>query len=150
MQTFLPYPSYTLSAEVLDNKRLGKQIEEARQIYRIIIGKDKTSGWRHHPAVHMWFPFPYALSLYYNAIREEWVRRGFRTKRKPIKHPIAKTGKRWNNWQKPQWLLEPKDLFCSKHRAALLKKNPTYYSKFGWAEIPKIDYWWPDNPWHRI
>lgn len=35
MQTFLPYPDFALSAKVLDNKRLGKQRLEAKQILEI-------------------------------------------------------------------------------------------------------------------
>jgi len=150
MQTFLPYPSYELSAKALDYKRLNKQVLEARMIYRIIVGLEKDSRWRNHPAVRMWKRYPYALSLYFNAMLKEWKRRGYKSRYKSINHPPPKTGKCWS---RPPWLFEPRDLFCSIHRAALLKKNPSYYSnleidgqKMKWKENPRIDYWWPVIP----
>lgn len=41
MQTFLPFPDFARSAKVLDNKRLGKQRIEAKQILEINILKSK-------------------------------------------------------------------------------------------------------------
>ena len=38
MQTFLPYKSFTKSAQVLDYKRLGKQRVEAMQIFNALTG----------------------------------------------------------------------------------------------------------------
>ena len=52
MQTFLPYPDFQKTAQCLDNKRLGKQRVEARQIISTLEGK--SNGWRNHPAVKMW------------------------------------------------------------------------------------------------
>ena len=52
MQTFLPYPSFTESAAVLDGPRLGKQRVEAFQLLRALTVPDY--GWRHHPAAKMW------------------------------------------------------------------------------------------------
>lgn len=48
MQTFLPYSDFALCAKVLDNKRLGKQIVECRQIMQCLLGL--REGWRNHPA----------------------------------------------------------------------------------------------------
>ncbi len=31
----------------------------------------------------------------------------------------------------------------SNHRAALLYKDPEYYSQFGWTEEPALEYHWP-------
>ena len=52
MQTFLPYKTFKQSAQVLDNKRLGKQRVEAYQILRALCGESK--GWVHQPATVMW------------------------------------------------------------------------------------------------
>lgn len=62
MQTFLPYPSFTLSAICLDNKRLNKQILECDQILNAL-APGSTSGWRNHPAVKMWRGYEPALLL---------------------------------------------------------------------------------------
>ena len=52
MQTFLPFNSPAKCAEVLDNKRLNKQILECYQILKVISTNGKA--WRNHPAVLMW------------------------------------------------------------------------------------------------
>jgi len=46
MQTFLPSPSFKKSAQILDNKRLGKQRLEAKQILQInLYVKEKPKIW---------------------------------------------------------------------------------------------------------
>ena len=52
MQTFLPYPDKRTSLDVLDNKRLNKQILECYQILNVLSGN--SVAWRNHPAVLMW------------------------------------------------------------------------------------------------
>ena len=54
MQTFLPYADFNKSAEVLDNRRLNKQILEGYQILKVLGNPDPRAGWRNHPAVKMW------------------------------------------------------------------------------------------------
>jgi len=39
MQTFLPYKDYNQCAEILDNKRLNKQILESYQILKVLSGQ---------------------------------------------------------------------------------------------------------------
>ncbi len=58
MQTFLPYEDFTLSAQCLDYRRLGKQRVEALQIFNALTGastKDgrEYRGWINHPATKM-------------------------------------------------------------------------------------------------
>jgi hypothetical protein len=45
MQTFLPNPNFTLSARILDNKRLGKQRVEAKQIMEINLAIQNPTLW---------------------------------------------------------------------------------------------------------
>lgn len=57
MQTFLPFPSFVQTAKCLDDRRLGKQIVEARQIYDILFRPDisrATVAQQHHPIVYLW------------------------------------------------------------------------------------------------
>jgi hypothetical protein len=44
MQTFLPYEDFTLSAQVLDYRRLGKQRVEALQIYNVLVDNPSRSN----------------------------------------------------------------------------------------------------------
>ena len=76
MQTFLPYSDFALSVKQLDNKRLGKQRVEAKQILNVIEGK--TTSWANHPAVKMWVGYRDALCYYHDCCIIEWVSRGFK------------------------------------------------------------------------
>ena len=49
MQTFLPYRDFRQSAEVLDSKRLNKQILEGYQILKVLNSDDPKAAWRNHP-----------------------------------------------------------------------------------------------------
>lgn len=71
MQTFLPYPDITLSAAVLDYKRLGKQRVEAMQILNALAGLKR--GWTNHPAVRMWRGYEDGLAAYHDACISEWI-----------------------------------------------------------------------------
>jgi hypothetical protein len=45
MQTFLPYPDFRKSAEVLDRQRLGKQRVEGLQLINSLAGITNGKGW---------------------------------------------------------------------------------------------------------
>jgi len=76
LQTFLPYPSFERSAEVLDRQRLGKQRVETLQILRCLLGE--TEGWRNHPAVKMWRGYEFALVQYGLVVCETWMKRNYK------------------------------------------------------------------------
>jgi len=80
MQTFLPYVDFYKSLSCLDNKRLGKQRVEARQIYNIITGNTShwknPKAWANHPAVLMWKGYSHALALYHDTAILVWESRG--------------------------------------------------------------------------
>lgn len=130
MQTFLPYPDLRASAQCLDPKRLGKQRVEAYQILRTLQGI--TQGWRNHPAVRMWRGYEAALGAYMNACIDAWVALGFR-------NSIPKA--RVSRYKLPPWFGDP--AFHASHRANLLRKDPAFYSRYGWAEDPAAPYVWP-------
>lgn len=130
MQTFLPYPEFDKSAAVLDRQRLGKQRVEAYQIIRAITS---GGGWASHPIVKMWIGFENALKLYSNTIIEEWIGRGYRNSLQIYDLNDCEVVYPW-------WLgIEE---FHSSHRAALLAKDYSHYSKYGWREAPGISYIW--------
>jgi len=64
VQTFLPYPDFKQSAQVLDKKRCWKQCVEAKQIFNVLEGN--TQAWKNHPAVKMWVGYTELLKSYYN------------------------------------------------------------------------------------
>lgn len=131
MQTFLPYPSFVASAHVLDYRRLGKQRVECKQMLKALaIG----GGWSNHPATRMWRGYEKALSVYYNTIVIEWVRRGYKNTM-PL---IA-----WDNaleYEAPPWLGD--EAFHASHRSNLIRKKPEFYGPL-WDEPDDLPYVWP-------
>lgn len=130
MQTFLPYPSFELSAQALDYRRLGKQRVEALQILNAIYYKTR---WINHPATKMWVGFEDALTLYKNVCIKEWVRRGYKN---TMKIDVVS-----NDILLPNWF--GNNDFHAAHRSNLLRKNIAYYKKFGWTEPDNLAYVWP-------
>lgn len=134
MQTFLPYPDFAESADVLDRQRLGKQRIETKQILQCLLGEGSTR-WAHHPAVKMWAGYERALAAYGIAICQQWRSRGykdaqlewFKVTRSLLRAQVYPNGM-------PPWL--GNDAFHASHRACLLAKDGDWYSGFGWAEPP--------------
>ena len=141
MQIFLPYADMRKSLQTLDNKRLGKQRVETYQIISAITRRPKLDGtpykgWLNHPCTVMWKNYVPALKLYMNYAIAEWIVRGF------------------NNTMNVEQLIEDEvvlppfignERFHSSHRANLLKKEPEFYTKYGWTEDPSDPYVWMDN-----
>lgn len=134
MTTFLPYADFRLSARVLDQARLGKQRVETLQIVKAhITGK----GWIHHPATKMWRGYTRALIHYGQVICDEWVRRGFRDNTSEKLSEFITT----DEFDQPPWLGDEK--LHKSHRDVLLRKDPNWYSTFGWTSAPFVCYLWP-------
>ena len=130
MQTFLPYPDFKKSAEVLDNKRLGSQRAEVLTILRF--------GWRNHPASKMWRGYEYQLAEYGLAICREWVKRGYKDN---TAEKIKIEQKKFKNKGLPPWFGGKK--FHTSHKSNLLRKNPDHYSKFFPDTPDDLPYHWP-------
>jgi len=129
MQTFLPYSSFEKSVQVLDWRRLNKQRVEAKQILSTL---RFGSRWSNHPAVRMWQGYEGALIVYMNTCIWEWIRRGYGNNMEFMFCSAVVL---------PSWFgsLE----FHAAHRSNLLRKNPGWYSQFGWSEPDNLSYVWP-------
>lgn len=136
MQTFLPYSDFAKSASCLDNKRLGKQRVEAKQIYLAI--HDPNYGWQNHPAVKMWRHWPISLATYGEFICIEWRSRGFNDSLLPFFQELSAVNTHTKNV--PTWCTPE---FCASHRSNLLRKDPVWYSQFNWSEPNNLPYVWP-------
>ena len=141
MMTFLPFPDFTRSAQCLDSKRLGKQRVECLQILHANLAI--TEGWRNHPATLMWRGYLQALADYALCICEEWGKRCYRDTVTAQMEDYLAGCSDWSPECAPPWLGDER--LHSSHRAALLAKAPAHYGKFGWKEVPKIEYWWPSK-----
>ena len=137
MQTFLPYKSFTKSAQVLDYTRLGKQRVEAMQIFNALTGVPTKSGkaytgWLNHPAVVMWKGYEEALLLYKNKMIEEWILRGYNNTMEMI--GVS------DDVDMPHWLGNSR--LHASHRSNLLRKDFEFYSQYDWGESDDMEYYW--------
>lgn len=137
MQTFLPYPNFHLTAECLDNKRLGKQRVEAWQVLQALRGE--TKGWVNHPATVMWRGHEQSLILYGLVISTEWRKRGFQDVMTDRFQELLTDP----NAPLPWWFGLPD--FHLAHRSNLIAKHPDYYFKqFDFEITPQdLPYLWP-------
>ena len=133
MQTFLPYYGFYRCAQVLDYRRLGKQRLEAYQIYHFI-RTGAGGSYQRHPALLMWRGYEAALAQYYNAMRDEWIERGYNNTM-----PALNIGP----GPMPPWLFD--DRLTDSHRSNLLRKDPLWYGQFNWTVPNDLPYWWPNS-----
>jgi len=134
VQTFLPYPNFDSTASCLDYRRLGKQRLEAMQIHRIITDYVPSRAWARHPAVLMWLGYPDALAAYYNAIRGEWIRRGYVNTMPELPADASPLLPPWMGLQE----------FHLSHQSNLIRKNEGYYRPQFGADVPSdLPYFWP-------
>jgi hypothetical protein len=157
MQTFLAYPSYKESAQVLDSLRLNKQKIEAFQIYNAasftrfrtdgtIIGPAK--GFTAHSAVRMWRPFLHQFCVYALAICKECNERGIKDNAGVEEFFWSRLNKHqdiYPSWYKSEKIL---DALCFSHRCNLVRKDMKHYSpKFPDVNIINaftVPYLWPE------
>lgn len=142
MQTFVPYGrEFHLTAQALDDKRLGKQRVEGLQILNVITGR--SSGWKNHPAVKMWQGYPQALAIYTKMMCDEWVwNRGFQDTVKNTVDSIVDP-KTYVGLQFPSWLDD--DRVMLSHRSNLIRKSAFHYA-WRWPNVsPDLPYFWPTN-----
>jgi len=169
MQTFLPYPNFSLSANVLDIKRLGKQRVESLQILKVLKQGQwtcpncpgpvthfnpyktgyhcynceaplKKTAWYNHPAVQMWKGYESGLMIY---LKEMWIR-------------WTTLGYEDTCWEKalgiwgyndlallPDWI--GNDRFHLSHQSNLLRKNHEHYSQYFVGVPDNLPYVWPSK-----
>lgn len=144
MQTFLPYPDMWATAKVLDDKRLGKQRGETKQILLALgvsIGPHAASPlsrWRNHPAVKMWRGYERLLCEYGRLVCLQWQMRGFVD---TLALQFIAASEHTGPVVYPSWFEDVR--VFSSHRSNLLRKDPMFYGKYGWTEPPDLPYFWP-------
>lgn len=158
MQTFLPYPNIWASARCLDNKRLGKQRVECKQILLTLgvdVGEHRgnpASRWRNHPAVRMWRGHELQLAEYAYVMCKAWRMRGFKDTLLDQFREVCDSLMSFSNamyakypdspcFPAPNWL--GYDRLHASHRSNLLRKDAKHYRQFGWQEPADLPYWWP-------
>jgi len=142
MQTFLPYKDFDQSAQVLDNKRLNKQILEGYQILKVLSSDDPKAGWRNHPAVKMWRGCEKALLSYVMCCVKEADKRGIKTENN-VANIQALFFANVDNWNDglPNWFHnhEQSHRIMATHKANLYRKDPIFYMDFVSAVTDKFN-----------
>jgi hypothetical protein len=157
MQVFMSEDYFCDSAEVLDTKRLVKQLLEGRQIMTVLAGESTSKGWSNHPAVNMFRGYEATLYSYLRAIRQEMEDRGYKWEKnwaviqdiydrnyKGMKQP-------WPYWMKDkdQW-----NKVVTTHKGRLWEKDPIHYAQYekegktfmNYVCCPgKCTYYWPTH-----
>jgi hypothetical protein len=148
VQTFLPYPDFAESAQVLDQARLGKQRVEALQVLRAVTLPGY--GWQSHPAIAMWRGHRTALTAYALAITDEWIAQGHADTVRPQVLEFAP------GLDGAAGVTEARDLVARdlplwlgdaavhrSHRSKLVQKEPEWY-RGRFPDVPDdLDYVWP-------
>jgi hypothetical protein len=161
VNTFLPFPSFIKSARVLDDKRLGQQRNEVRQILHALHG---GVGYANHPATIMWRGYHVALVNYGLAVCDEWIGRGHRDSQREIiadfipfcRDPwIALTPRELKDKGLLPWWFGWKH-FHESHRSNLMRKNADHFEWRIWEELgntdpidPGLPYVWPQSIKHE-
>lgn len=141
MQTFLPYPSFTASAEALDYRRLGKQRVETFQLLRALTVPGH--GFRHHPAAKMWDGHLPALASYGLVMTDAWIAQGradtVRAKILPFAPEVD--GIPQEDLDLPPWLGDP--ALHLSHQSNLIRKDAEFYRPM-FGDVPDdLPYVWP-------
>lgn len=128
MQTFLPFPDFAHSAEVLDYRRLGSQIHECSQILDAL-HETNNGGYRTHIVTRMWRGHELALCGFAFACEDEWEKRGYKRRAEVdnlVQHlSWASSGD--VDMTKPSWFGDP--AVHVGYQRLLLFKNFDHYSK---------------------
>ena len=133
MQVFLPEKSFAKSAQVLDYRRLVKQLLEGRQIMTVLAGESTSKGWVNHPAVKMFKGYERTLYAYLFAIRDEMESRGYKWQNNwDVIHDTYMRNFISENQSLPYWM-EDEELFNKviiTHRGRLWEKDPIHYEDY--------------------
>jgi hypothetical protein len=152
MQTFLPEYDFTTAAQVLDQKRLVKQLLEGRQIMAALSGN--TKGWVNHPATKMWRGHAGSLYFYLMCIRNEMSRREYKWENnwneiEFMHHTYFKNENSYPEWMTTQEFAK----IVNTHRANLHLKAPELYPQYALEVVnyrndvccDRCNYFWPTH-----
>jgi hypothetical protein len=146
VQTFLPYADFAASVHVLDNKRLGKQRVEVKQLLIALgcsVGDNPgnlDSSWAHHPCTEMWRGHEWALAQYGAAACGEWIRRGYKDS---LQFQFSRVIGMFKTHAMPEWL--GWSTFHISHQSNLVRKDKEFYGPLFPGVPDNLPYIWPSR-----
>ena len=161
MQTFLSETFFKTSLEVLDNKRLNKQLLESLQIAKVLSNPD-AKAWKNHPAVLQWKGYEKSLLCYASEAEQLCHDRGIKTDKNRATLLALKKQLHYDDSELilPSWW-EDSSLACRvivTHRARLYEKDPVFYFFYkDYLEpakelvcCPRCNYFWPTHHYKNL
>ena len=157
MQTFLVHPEFSVTASLLDSKRLNKQIVECKQIYAALTGVSEpygqptkpTTSWIHHPAVVQWRGYEALLCQYALYMRIEATKRGIADNTNMKDFFFVRMMR--HEMKIPKWWCDPKirNAIIHSHRCNLARKDWKHYMplfpELKASEVFTTQYVWPSQ-----
>jgi len=142
MQVFLPEQRYKSCAQVLDGKRLVKQLLEGRQILSALA--EETKGWRNHPATLMFAGAEVELFVYLHHIRLEMSHREYKWQNNwDVITDTYKRNFHGKEMRSPDYLKpgHPENhRLMTTHRGRLYEKAPELYPQYEYESHIYMDY----------
>jgi hypothetical protein len=157
MQVFMSEYSFNDAAEVLDTKRLVKQLLEGRQIMTVLAGEQNGNGWKNHPAVKMFEGHESYLYFYLGAIVREMQARGYKWEKNwEVIHDTWERNFASDPAIRPRWAdsMDLRKRIVTTHRGRLWEKDPIHYAQYenegktfmNYVCCPgKCTYYWPTH-----
>lgn len=145
MQVFVPYPEPLKCAQVLDARRLNKQIIECRQILAAIRGE--SNAWRNHPCVKMYATHVYWLECYQHCLEcyksyQDLCHTDFDEAMQDLR--LAEEWSDDANAIRPEFLT---DEFVDHHKVRLYTKSHKDYMQFCTLGTSDINRYFVDGEW---
>ena len=158
MQVFISENNFTKCAQVLDTKRLVKQLLEGRQIMTILANESPGGAWKNHPAVKMFAGYEGMLYNYLVAIRDEMKSRGYKWEKnwEVIQDTYTRNFNNPDVRDKPHWMKDNVlfNRLIMTHRGRLWEKDSIHYAQYApegamfmdYVCCPnKCTYYWPTH-----
>lgn len=122
------------TAQVLDKRRLNKQIIECKQILAAIQGDSKA--WFNHPIVHMYKNHEKWLRVYM------WILSEWNAKKSDLLLLMHMND--WAEKNKPEFLT---DEYYTQMKRRLYTKDKNYYNMWGELEETDVNWYYVDGQW---
>lgn len=145
MQVFVPYGAPLLCAEILDARRLNKQIIECRQILAAIRGE--SSAWKNHPVVKMYRDHAKWLEYYMHCLEcYKSYQDLYDTDLDDALHDLE-LAREWNRVANDTHPLFFDSDFYDQHRRRLYTKSPKDYARFELCGTSDVNWYFVDGEW---
>ena len=120
--------------EILDKKRLNKQLIECKQILNVYSGN--TKAWSNHPVVKSYKPYQKWLMIY------TWALEEFLNKSSDLLMLMH-----YNRWLKENKPIFHTEDYFNQMKRRLYTKNNAFYNQFSELGESEVNWYYVDDEW---